>query len=522
MFRDIAPRGPKKPEETSQPQVSPSKTSETPAPKPAMPPFLEILKKPAVFIPLIVLGIILIGGIVWAAARSSQDDSAKKSDQMVAETTNTPSSSPNDDGSGFLPTHTCPDSIAYETDKPAKATYQGKEYNIRGEDMPWVDANCKQNSATTPTEFSKMSLGQFFSGNECKGSGAVAYTKPILAVDDVGQITPLGRMYDSHVTPTDHQYWQPKDSKAAFTKYPVYAPADGYIVGLERSLPGKATTTDVGAVSTDTEYRITIEHTCDFYTIFIHVHNLPEALVKQADFSDTTNRPKSLIRLAVKAGDQIGTVGGNTFDVTTVDSAVTLKGFVVPEHYSNSERWKVNTAPTLSYYTEPLKTQYYAKVSRSVEPLDGKIDYDLDGKLVGTWFLKGTGGYADTSTERYWDGHLTIAYNQHVPSTVMVSTGHFLEAKSAQFIVENNTPDPATVEEKTGLVKYKLYDYQYTTASGEAWNATTPGKDLKVKTSGSVKGVLLVQLQADKTLKAEFSKNANQTSFTSAAQVFER
>ena len=81
---------------------------------------------------------------------------------------------------------------------------------------------------------------------------------------------------------------------------------------------------------------------------------------------------------------------------------------------------------------------------RAEAPFDGRFDYDVDGRLVGNWFLQGTNGYEGVNRDRYWAGHLAVAYDHLDPSHVVISLGTF-DGASAQVAVRGNAPDPADI-----------------------------------------------------------------------------
>ncbi|MDP3733293.1 MAG: hypothetical protein Q8Q91_02010, partial [Candidatus Daviesbacteria bacterium] len=73
----------------------------------------------------------------------------------------------------------------------------------------------------------------------CEGKGTTKLNTFPLDPKDIELITPMGRVQDSHVTPTDHQYIIPKGTKSGSIvtdepkKYQIKAPTDGYIVNVE-------------------------------------------------------------------------------------------------------------------------------------------------------------------------------------------------------------------------------------------------------------------------------------------------
>lgn len=111
-------------------------------------------------------------------------------------------------------------------------------------------------------------------------------------------------------------------------------------------------------------------------------------------------------RIPAKEGEIIGTVGSHSFDFYITDTEVDLKGFVVPERYSGHfEPWKTYVVNTFDYLAGPLRSQLLKENVRSVRPLGGKIDFDIDGKLVGVRFKEDY-----SKKEEYWTEELSIVY----------------------------------------------------------------------------------------------------------------
>ena len=209
-------------------------------------------------------------------------------------------------------------------------------------------------------------------------------------------------------------------------------------------------------------------HSCTFFTIFIHLGELAPSIADLTGeitngrtWMGTRNAP-----IPVRAGDPIAKFGGQTLDWSVHDSETTLQGFVVPEHYE-TEPWKIHTVDPFPFYEDSLRSALEAKVIRTVEPIAGKIDYDIEGTIVGNWFLDGTvdySGLVDSGAPRYWNGHLSIAYGYIEPSQMRISIGldmiidinNDCKACRGAYGVKGNSPDPATVTAETGLVRYEL------------------------------------------------------------------
>lgn len=348
----------------------------------------------------------------------------------------------------------------------------------------------------------------------CQGSGPVHFSSPPLRLEEIETIIPLGQMYGSHVTPTDHGYyhamgWSPQQGSDPATFKDILSPADG-IVGDVGHMPGAKEGVD---------YRFSIYHTCTFYTVYIHVWELSPKLSQALG-----NSSYKVVSVPVKAGEVIGRA--SAFDFSVHNEEVKLKGFVIPEHY-DAESWKIHTVDLFDSFIEPIRSQLLSKNIRQAEPRSGKIDYDIDGKLVGTWFREGTAGYRGGGyggAEPYWASHLTLAYNNLDPSLIMVSVGD-LEGQSRQFAVRGNAPDPAEISVDKGLVKYELMDYDFLTEQGQSWNRRNFAKITKAVGTGPVRGVVLVQMTGDRKIKFEgfLGKTAEEvTGFTSQAKIYER
>lgn len=265
-----------------------------------------------------------------------------------------------------------------------------------------------------------------------------------------------------------------------------------------------------------------IHHTCTFYTIYIHVKELAPRIAQAAGaFTQMTKNTN----IPVSAGEVIGRA--NAFDFSVHDDEIALKGFVVPEHY-NDEPWKIHTTDMFAYYmfayfVEPIRSQLLAKNIREAEPMAGKIDYDIDDRIAGNWFVENTGGYSPAFGD-YWKTHLSFAYDGIDSSLIVISIGDFGSA-SRQFAVKSNAPNPADVSASTGTVKYELVDIDYERSDGQYWDRRSYAKGLKAVGTGTVKGVALVQMIDDRKIKFEtFSgKTATDvTGFTANAKIYER
>ncbi len=342
---------------------------------------------------------------------------------------------------------------------------------------------------------------------QCSGTKTKFNNAPV-NLEKTLVMLPLGLTAGNHVTPIDHHYFQ--NFKNDGFDIEVYSPGDGYITDIGH-MPGAKEGED---------YRIVIEHTCTISSIYIHVGILSEKLKAY----DPGGKGYARVRIPVKAGETIGFYEKNV-DYNLVDEEFVLKGFIVPGHY-DGESWKIHVPNTYDYFNEPVRSMLVEKSVRTAEPISGKIDYDIDGRLVGNWFLEGTYGYGGGgAAPDYWTTHLSFTYDGFDPSLIIVSIGSF-NGEPKQFAVRGNSPDPADVSMTSGLLKYELLPgFDYITAGGDIWDRVSFAKISRAVGTGSVAGVVLVQMTGDRKIKFEAfpGKQASEVSgFTQNAKIYER
>ena len=336
---------------------------------------------------------------------------------------------------------------------------------------------------------------------------------PPVDLEAIEFVVPLGLMSNSHVTPVDHQYFQ--NILEPEREIDVYSPAAGTVTTIEHFNRAIA---DHNADHVVEDYRLIIEHSCRISSIFIHVGTLAPALATLAPEAGGNAR----VDIAVAAGELIGTFRKNV-DYNVVDTAVTLQGLLVPEHYVR-EPWKIHAPDSFAYFTDTTREQLEAKSLRTLEPIGGRFDYDIDGRLVGNWFLLGTNGYTGADQQRYWAGHLAVAYDYIDSSLIVVSLGTF-DGVSRQFAVRGNAPDPGDVSTVTGPIAYELVGHEYW-AGDSRWDRRTLFKGIEARDGGGpVQGVVLFEVLADQQLRVEIFPGATAAQvdgFTEAALIYER
>ena len=372
--------------------------------------------------------------------------------------------------------------------------------------------NCQRAPSSEGTGAFDMSHGT------CEGDGPGRLTAAPMNPEDLAQILPMGMMTGGHVTPIDHQYYSPRVFNSAPDSYEVYAPFDGYIVsaGLESE---KVTPPD--------KISLVFEHSCSFWVVYNLLTSLTPDLAREIPLVADSGVS---VRIPIRSGQLIGHIGGRTLDLDVVNADITLGGFVNPDDYA-AEPAKVHVVDPFDYFDEPLRSQLLAIDLRAAHPRGGKIDHDVDGRLIGNWFQEGTNGYMGFFPDRdprpmyYSKTHLAIVPDGIDPNTFTVSLGLLLPNEQSQFGVLGNGPDPAQVTVATGLVKYELVQIDYADATGQRWSRMSYAPEVHRHDSQDVRGTVLIQMLADRRLKLELfmgQRAAAVHGFTGAALLYGR
>ncbi len=392
-------------------------------------------------------------------------------------------------------------------------------------------------------------INQMWSRGRARGEGPVTLKSFPLSLDDIGYIIPLGNMQSGHTTPSDHLYFVPNgavnqgqgnmrgsgqrqgqgngqrrppgqgtgaDTRDFSNLYDVVAVADGFIVMLQwRPNPqGGQAKYDPSVFDRAVDLKVFIEHSAQVWSYVDHLVEVDAVIMKQVPGGVQPGQPVN-VRIPVKAGQIIGKIGNQTFDFALIDTGTTRKGFVKPEQFLQRDPQKPHVVDPFDYIAEPLRGQLIAKCARKLPPFGGRIDYDIDGRLVGNWYAEGTGGYAGlTRRIDSWAGHLSIAYHHLDPKIIVISIGNY-DGRAAQFWVKNNRPDPATIGEQDGVVKYELMH----------GNLGSNGQTQMRQDADVAQGTVLAQVLPGRRLRFEVFPGLDGTQvngFTAAARIFER
>lgn len=359
-------------------------------------------------------------------------------------------------------------------------------------------------------------------GQQCQGSGTSKLSVFPLDVKYIELVVPMGRVQDSHVTPTDHQYIVPVGTERGDLitdnpkKYQIKAPADGYIISIELFRE------PVEQAYRSQEYRdnylVLFEHSCDYYTRLIHIDTLSDKVLSSFSFKDPASQhPYASTRIAVKKGEVVGTVGPHSFDFQIMNTNKRDKNILMPE---NIDSFSSYTVDTFDYLAEPLRGELLKKNLTKTPPLGGRIGYDVDGRLSGNWFLVGRD---KNERDEYWTKNLSVVYDHLDPSQIRVSLGNF-DGYPKAFGVRGNAPDPGEVSVSSKVVKYELVAFDYFSGKTK-WDSLHYMDNLMAKNSDHVVGIVLFQLTAPRKLKVEVfpGKTASQVKgFTINSKNYER
>lgn len=358
-------------------------------------------------------------------------------------------------------------------------------------------------------------------GQLCESSGSFKLDTFPMDASNIELIQPMGRVQDSHVTPTDHQYVVPLGTKSGSLvtdnpkKYEIKSPADGYVIQIE--LFKEPVEEQYRSQEYRNNYLVLFEHSCDFYTRLIHIDTLSDRVNKSFSFRDPESQhPFATTRIPVKKGEVIGTIGSHSFDFQIMDSDYKIKNLISPK---NIDFFSAYTVDTFDYLAEPLRSKLLKKNLITTPPLGGKIGYDIDGRLIGNWFLVGR----SSARENYWVNNLSIVYDHLDPTQIRVSFGNF-GGNFKAYGVKGNAPDPATIGVDSGMLKYELSSFDYYSGNTR-WDTIHFAQNLVARNNNDVVGVALFQLIEPRKLKMEAFPGktaASVSGFTSAAKIYER
>lgn len=343
------------------------------------------------------------------------------------------------------------------------------------EDSSGADGTTTDNGGTTGTGGTTT--------EDCSTLSPVVFSYSPIDLADIDYIIPFGNMNPpAHTFPTSHIYLQFKDRNKTST---VYAPVDGSIT---RIFPQGS------------DYKVNIPLNTKM-TLFLDHILLSQSILNSAGAFSSSTGYNVANPVTIKAGDILGTTSGRgdqlyAMDIGLMNYCTTVSGLLSPSRYPDET---VYAEFPLKYYQDPLKTSLYALIRRDSQDKEGKIGYDVAGRLVGNWFFDDTTGNND--------GELAIVYDVEHSTQIRISTnGYLSQYASGIYSVQDGATDPANVSTASGIVPYELYIY-----------FEDPPRYI---------GRMLVQMTADDKITAEYigyvGLPITQTTFTSNARTLTR
>ncbi|HUP88286.1 MAG TPA: hypothetical protein VM100_03000 [Longimicrobiales bacterium] len=295
-------------------------------------------------------------------------------------------------------------------------------------------------------------------------------------VDSIGEIVPLGHIAPfSHTLPTDHIYFYYRKTRG------VRCPCSAAPAQQVRA-PGPGTVIHILHPSGNDD-KVTVQMTKTTYYYLDHVLLLPNVVVgtKITAGQIIANTPPNALSLDL---------GYINYDFS--------QQFVAPVRYGP---FTVHADAPLKYYAEPVRSKLYSLVLRPAgeTELDGRINFDVAGRLAGNWFhetLANTEGSA--GTQDGWIKSLTFAYDEYDPKLPRVAWGGVI-GPANQYAFELTDPRPADVTPASGVVHYHLYTLDSITGFK------------------SPAGELVVQMISADQIKVELGSQ-----FTTNAQIYKR
>ncbi len=310
-------------------------------------------------------------------------------------------------------------------------------------------------------------------------TGPGVFTHSPLKLSDLVATTPLGNLYPpDHTLPTGHvvfYYVDPSNRRPGDkdTMRTVYAPGDGILMNI---YPPNAITNEGG---------IDVKMTETFSFLMYDILVMPGLKAGQR----------------LTAGMPIATTSpaSNAVDFEVVNTEVTRTGFARPERYPAK---MLHIVAAYGYFPRPLRDSLYARNRRNSPDKDGRIDYDIPGRLVGNWFLEGLPDGESSVVQSAGTKQLSIVYDMFEPTSVRISIGGTLSV-AGLFSVDALAPDPADVSTSQGMV---VYGFAQNLLGG------SPGG-----------GGLMAQVLSGNRLKVEtYAGSSPPAGFTAGAVVFTR
>ncbi len=335
--------------------------------------------------------------------------------------------------------------------------------------------------------------------------GKIYFTYPPVGLEGTSMFAPRGRV---DVIPKPHGGAMPKHFGLYSTTTPIYAMADGQIIGAGKYY----TDTPLGPLA---EHILVIKYSTTLSVRYGHVGELSEKI--SAQMPPLNERSDNFLTIPISAGDTIAwTFSYSALDILLMDNSQELN-YLYPEVLGPENRY---SADLTEYYREPLRSAILEKCIREEAPRWGKVDYDVAGKIIGIWYY--TGEYNDVHAQ-----HLGIAYKSMHPSRIALCDGYanYDLGVSGTYAVLGNEPKPETIGPESGIIKYEVFFFADWLQPTDSTFVLRDISDLDDNSESHTRGTYLLQMLDEETLKIEpfyDLKPVEVDDFTSDARIYTR
>jgi len=317
----------------------------------------------------------------------------------------------------------------------------------------------------------------------------------------VSSYVPMG---EPNVMPKDHGGFPLKNAFVLPANVPVFAVASGVIIlaGHGTRHINHPSAPNQGQAYDDYQLRLMISE--NVIVNYAHISALNFDVLPELESlpADEVGRNFEIV---VESGDILGWVGPHpAMDFSVTDRSLQLN-FLNPARYPGDH---IYSADIYSYFKSPLLDQMENIAARDAPPWGGKIDYDIEGRIIGNWFRPGTTSFIQ------WSRQLAIVYDHLSSNRIFIADGSpmndvpGIEGPGAPDVwwVKGNAPRPETIGVSDGIVQYTLI------LPGPLPDESKP-----------VQGVMLVEMIDEGSIRVEvFKGSLSATAFTTAARIYER
>jgi hypothetical protein len=322
-----------------------------------------------------------------------------------------------------------------------------------------------------------------------------------LDLTGVSSFVPMG---EPNVLPKDHGGFPIKNPYTLPANVPVFAVRSGVIIVAGRGTRQVNNPAHPNHGRTYDDYHLRLQISKNVIVNYGHISALNFGILPELKNleADEAGHPVEII---VESGDILGWVGPHpAIDFSVTDRGLALN-FLNPSIYPGDH---IYSADIYSYFQSPLLDQMVSIAARDAPPWGGKVDYDLEGRIIGNWFKPGTASFTQ------WSRQLAIAYDHLKSDRIIIADGSpmqdvpGIQGPGAPDVwwVKGNSPRPETIGVADGIVQYTLI-----------FRGNQPEE------SKPVQGVMLVQMINDGSIRVEVFKGSTfAAAFTSAARVYER